>query len=181
MGFLDESGFLLVPAIARTWAPRGHTPVLLTAGSWSNVSAISSIVVSPKAKRLGLYCRFHPKKNVRALQVVEFLDHLLHQIRGPIVLLWDGGRPHRAACVGEFLHKHSRLHIYPLPPYAPELNPDEHVWRQMKHLLANSLPRDVRHLRRTLNGPLRRLQRSQRLLWSCIKASKLTLARDRIH
>ena len=181
MGFLDESGFLLVPAIVRTWAPRGHTPILLTAGSWSKVSAISSIMVSPKARRLGLYCRFHPKKNIRSPQVVEFLDHLLHQVRGPIVLLWDSGRPHRADDVAQFLRRHRRLHTYLLPPYAPELNPDEHVWRQMKHSLANSLPRDVRQLQRRLHGPLQRLRRSQRLLWSCIKASDLPLEKASIH
>jgi transposase len=138
-------------------------------------------MVSPKARKLGLYCRFHPNTNVRAAQVVEFLDHLLHHLRGHIVLLWDRGLPHRAKCVGLYLHKHPRLHIHLLPPYAPELNPDEHVWRQMKHALANSIPRDVRHLRRQLNRPLRRLQRSQRLLWSCIKASEIPFAKARIH
>ena len=83
----------MVPTIARTWAHRGHTPVLLTAGSLSKVSAISTIMVSPEARRLGLFCRFHPNKNVRAAQVVEFLDHLLHQVTGHVVLLWDRGFP----------------------------------------------------------------------------------------
>lgn len=81
MAFLDETGFLLVPTIARTWAPRGKTPVLLTAGSWSKVSAISTITVSPRYRHLGLYCRFHPNKNIRAGQVVAFLDFLLHHVR----------------------------------------------------------------------------------------------------
>jgi transposase len=181
LAFLDETGFLLVPTIAKTWAPRGKTPVLLTAGSWTKVSAISSITMSPKYRRLGLHCRFHPNKNIRAGQVVEFLDLLLHQLRGHIVLLWDRGLPHRAKCVGHFLKKHPRLHVNLLPPYAPELNPDELVWRQMKRSLANSLPRDVRQLRRQLDSPLRRLQRSQRLLWSCIRASDLPWDRVRTH
>ena len=173
MAFLDESGFLLVPTISRTWAPRGKTPVLLTAGSWTKISAISAITVSPRYRRLGLYCRFHPNKNIRAAQVVEFLAHLLRHVPGHIVLLWDRGLPHRAKCVARFLKRHPRLQVNLLPPYAPELNPDELVWRQMKRSLANSLPRDIRQLRRQLNRPLRRLQRSQRLLWSCIHASEL--------
>ena len=78
---------VLVPTIARTWAPRGKTPVLLTAGSWTKVSAISTITVSPKYRRLGLYCRFHPNKNIRAQQVVEFLTYFLRHVRGHVVLL----------------------------------------------------------------------------------------------
>jgi putative transposase len=177
LAFLDESGFLLVPTIARAWAPRGKTPILLPAGSWTKISAVSAITISPKHRHLGLYCRFHPNKNFRAPQVVEFLAHMLQHVRGHVVLLWDRRLPHRAVFVARFLRHHPRLHVHLLPPYAPELNPDEHVWRQMKRSLANSLPKDIRHLRRQLDRPLHRLQRSQRLLWSCIRASELPWAK----
>ena len=181
MAFLDESGFLLVPSISRTWAPRGKTPVLLTAGSWTKISAISAITVSPKHRRLGLYCQFHPNKNIRAKQVVQFLAHMLRHVRGHVVLLWDRGLPHRSAYVGRFLRHHPRLHVHLLPPYAPELNPDELVWRHLKRSVANSLLSDIRQLRRQLDRPLRRLQRSQRLLWSCIRASELPWQSRCIH
>ena len=173
MGFLDESGFLLVPTISRTWAPKGITPVLQTAGNWTKISAISALTISPKKRRLGLYCRFHPNKNIRAPQVVQFLEHLLRHLRGHVVLLWDRSLTHRAKVVAQFLMRHRRLHVHLLPPYAPELNPDELVWRNMKRSMANSLPRDLPHLQRQLQKPLKRLRRSQRLLWSCIKASDL--------
>ena len=173
MGFLDESGFLLVPTISRTWAPRGRTPILMTAGNWTKVSAISALTVSPSYRRLGLYCRFHPNKNIRAPQVVQFLRHLLRHIRGHLVLLWDRGLPHRAGIVAAFLRTHRRLHVHLLPPYAPELNPDELVWNHMKRSLANSIPKDTTDLHRKLYRPLIRLRRSQRLLRSCINASEL--------
>ena len=173
MGFLDESGFLLVPTISRTWAPKGVTPVLQTAGNWTKISAISALTVSPKKRRLGLYCQFHPNKNIRAPQVVQFLAHLLRHLRGHVVLLWDRSLTHRAKVVAHFLMRHRRLHVHLLPPYAPELNPDELVWRNMKRSLANNLPKDLPHLHRQLQKPLKRLRRSQRLLWSCIKASDL--------
>lgn len=181
MGFLDESGFLLVPTISRTWAPKGQTPILQTAGNWKKISAISTLTVSPKRRRLGLYCQFHPNKNIRAPQVVQFLAHLLRHLRGPLVLLWDRGLPHRSGLVAAFLRKHPRLHVHLLPPYAPELNPDELVWRHMKRSLANSLPRDLDQLHRQLRTPLKQLRRSQRLLWSCITASELPWPHDRIH
>lgn len=173
MGFLDESGFLLVPTVARTWAPRGRTPVLITAGNWTKVSAISTLTVSPGRKRLGLYCQFHPNKNIRAPQVIQFLRHLLRHIRGHIVLLWDRGLQHRAGIVREFLRNTPRLHVHLLPPYAPELNPDELVWNHMKRSLANSIPKDTADLHLQLRRPLKRLRQSQRLLRSCINASEL--------
>jgi len=173
LAFLDESGFLLVPTISRTWAPRGRTPILTTAGNWTKVSAISALTVSPRHRRLGLYCRFHPNKNIRAPQVLQFLRHLLWHIRGHIVLLWDRGLPHRAGIVAEFLRAHRRLHVHLLPPYAPEVNPDELVWNHMKRSLANSIPKDTADLHHKLHRPLRRLRRSQNLLRSCINASSL--------
>ena len=171
--FLDESGFLLVPNVRRTWAPRGQTPILRCAGHWEKISAISAIAVSPKRKRLALYARFHPKKNIRSPEVVAFLRQLLKHLRGHVVLLWDSGSHHKGAIVKQFLGKHPRLLTYRFPGYAPELNPDELVWHLLKGAVVNSNPRDLRHLKELLHPPLQRLRQSQRLLWSCIQASDL--------
>ena len=171
--FLDESGFLLAPPLVRTWAPRGRTPVLRTAGHWTKISALSALAVSPRRRRVHLYARFHPDKNVRFPEVIEFLRQLLRQIRGPIDLLWDSGRPHRAVAVCAFLARHPRLHTERFPGYAPELNPDEFVWTHLKRAVANSVPDDLKHLKRLLHPPLQRLRQSQKLLWSCIRASDL--------
>lgn len=171
--FLDESGFLLVPSIAKTWAPRGHTPLLPVAGNWTKLSAISALSLSPKRKRLALYLKLHPNKNIRAEQVVYFLRHLLRHLRGCFILLWDRSRTHRAGWVQRFLDGHPRIHPHFFPGYAPELNPDEFVWTQIKRALANSVPKDLVHLQRLLKKPVRRLQHSPKLLWSCIRASDL--------
>jgi transposase len=171
--FLDESGFLLVPPLARTWAPRGRTPVLHCAGHWTKISAISAISVSPRRRRLALYAHFHRHINIRAPQVVHFLCHLLRHLRGAVVLLWDRGNPHKAAEVRDFLARHPRLHTYRFPAYAPELNPGEHVWNHLKRYLANSAALDLSHLKQLIHRPLQRLRQSQQLLLSCIRASEL--------
>jgi len=129
--------------------------------------------VSPKRRRLALYARFHPDKNIRSPEVAHFLRHLLRHILGPMVLLWDRGQIHRARCIQRLLDRHPRLHPYPFPGYAPELNPDEFVWTQLKHSVANSIPADSHHLKRLLHPAVQRLRRSQRLLWSCIHGSEL--------
>jgi len=171
--FLDESGFLLVPNVTRTWAPRGQTPRLRCAGHWDKISAISALSISPKRRRIALYARFHPKQNIRSPEVARFLGQLLRHLRGHVVLLWDGGRPHQGAVVKAFLRTHPRLRTSPFPGYAPELNPDEFVWNHLKRAMANSVPTDLRHLKQLIHRPLQRLRQSQRLLWSCIHASEL--------
>lgn len=171
--FLDESGFSLVPCVQRTWSPRGQTPILPMAGSWSKISAISAISASPQRKRINLYIRLHPKKNIRCLEVIEFLKHLKRHLRKGFVLLWDGGMPHRAAKTKQWLKEHPEIHAFRFPAYAPDLNPDEWVWNHLKRSLANGVPRDLGDLQNSLIKPMRRLQRSTKLLWSCIHASKL--------
>ena len=143
------------------------------AGNWDKISAISGISVSPKKKRLGLYIKFHPNKNIRQPEVVEFLTYLQRHLRGHIVIVWDNNQIHKGDIIKAYLQRHSRIHRYFLPGYAPELNPDEFVWTNLKRALANSVPKDQKHLLRKLSGPTRRLQRSQKLLWSCIRGSEL--------
>ena len=164
---------MLIPSVVRTWASRGQTPTLRIAGHWTKISAISAISVSPRRRRLALYARFYPERNIRSPEVAAFLQQLLTHLRGPLVLLWDGGRPHKSALVQAFLDRHPRVHPSRFPGYAPELNPDEFVWCHLKRALANSVPEDLRHLKRLLHPPLQRLRQSQRLLWSCIYASDL--------
>jgi len=59
------------------------------------------------------------------------------------------------------------------PATRPNLTPDEFVWTKLKRSVANSVPSDLGHLKRLLQPAVRRLRRSQRLLWSCIHASDL--------
>lgn len=81
--------------------------------------------------------------------------------------------PHRGKLVRRLLDGHPRLHTYRFPGYAPELNPDEGIWRHLKRAVANSAPEDLRHLKRLIHPPLQRVRQSQKLLWGCILASDL--------
>ncbi|PYT25030.1 MAG: hypothetical protein DMG58_25055 [Acidobacteria bacterium] len=53
--FADESGFLLIPNVVKTWAPRGHTPVHRHYYRRDKISVISGVSVSPKRQHLGLF------------------------------------------------------------------------------------------------------------------------------
>jgi transposase len=92
-------------------------------------------------------------------------------------VLWDGGPIHRRGNVGRFLWRHSRLHVHFFPAYAPELNPAEYVWAQADAGLANGAPDALADLRPSLGVAVRRLRRSQNLLWSYISTSDLPWTR----
>jgi Transposase and inactivated derivatives len=109
-------------------------------------------------------------------QVLVFLRHLLRHVRGRIILIWDNINPHRAVSVKQFAQDHRRrLSIEPLPAYSPELNPDEWVWRYLKHVeLANFAPRDLNELKVALRGAVQRIRMRPRLMRSFLEASELS-------
>jgi len=150
----------------------GVTPILRHSYRRDRISTISSLTVSPTRRRLGLYVHFHPS-NITGVEIIGFLRHLLRHLRGQVVLLWDGGPIHKRRLVRAFLRQQKRLHVYGFPAYAPELNPDEFVWTKAKHDLANGVPHNLDELKGHLRRSIRRIQRSQTLLWSCIFASDL--------
>jgi transposase len=170
--FVDESGFLLIPPVRKTWSPVGQTPVLHHRYGHDRISAISGIAVSPKRFHCTLYCQLY-EDNIQNQEVAVFLRHLLHQVRGHLIVLLDNGKPHRGESVQELLARTSRLHLEPFPPYAPELNPDEGVWNQLKSSLANGRPDTQAELMDVLSDEICRLSASQRLLRGCIHQSEL--------
>ena len=170
--FLDESGFSLIPSVKKTWAFRGHTPLLRYLYKQDKISAFNALTVSPKRKRLALYVRLRAH-NLTGLDALSFLRHLLRHIQGPIVLLWDNGTIHKRREVKDFLARRFRLHVEWFPAYAPELNPAELVWAKNDSDLANSAPQNLRVLHKNLRSSVSRVEKSQKLLWSCIHASDL--------
>ena len=87
--FLDESGLSERPTRARTWAPRGHTPVLQYHFNWHQLSVIAGISF------YRFYFRLFPGA-IKSPQVIEFLNALGRQIRRPVLMIWEV-RPHIAA------------------------------------------------------------------------------------
>jgi hypothetical protein len=112
--FLDESGFLLIPNVRKTWAPIGCTPTVRHSYQRDKLSAISAISVSSVRPRVGLYMHLHPD-NITGAEVVVFLRDLLRHLRGPIERLWDGGSIHKREDVTAFLRRNRRLTPHRFP------------------------------------------------------------------
>jgi len=172
--FLDESGFSLVSPLKRTWAPRGQTPRVRTSLShWERVSLLGAVQVTPDGQRVKLHTHTYYKRNLTGLEVIAFLEQLLREISGPIVLAWDNHPTHRRKLVQAFLADHPRLHVYAFPRYAPELNPAEYIWTQLSEHTAGTAPHHTSELRANVRTGVAKIRRSQRRLWACIWASEL--------
>lgn len=175
--FLDESGMLMAPLVRRTWAPRGHTPVLYQrTRSHKKVSVIAALCVAPERDRIQLYFRLHPDANINSTSVSGFLKNLSKQLNGSLILIWDRFLAHRAKKVQIYIRNNSKLHSFFLPPYAPELNPVENVWGYMKmNPLANKPHEDIESLADNTRHSGRSLQRKQPLLRSFVNHTPLFL------
>jgi transposase len=125
---VDQSGFYLLPMVVRTYAPIGQTPVLHEELSRDHLSAISGITLEGKLLMM------EQERSFKGPDVVRFLRHALRRISGKLLVIWDGSPIHRSRAVKNFLSDGAaaRLQLEQLPGYAPELNPDEGVWKHLK-------------------------------------------------
>jgi len=138
------------------------------------VSVVAAVSLAPRRRRLGLYFQTDAKSYIDASAIVAFLRDLLHHLRGPVIVVWDGGSNHKGPVIREFLGRFPRLHLERLPGYAPDLNPVECLWSYVKYSrLANFVPRHVRHLDRVVIDELHTLQRQPKLLKSLWNGSDL--------
>jgi transposase len=175
--FLDESGFLMMPLVRRTWAPKGQTPLLRhRTNTYRKVSAIAALVVSPRRDRVALLFRLHPQANINARRVLSFLKHLRRHCQCPISLLWDRFMPHRARLVQDYISGREGWNSVFLPAYAPELNPSENVWCYLKtNAMANEALYGLEDLTQSTRRHGQSLQRRESMLRSLLKHTPLFL------
>jgi hypothetical protein len=170
--FTDESGFLLIPSVCKTWAPRGQTPRLHHRYRRDRLSVHSAIAVSPVRQRLRLFWRMQAS-NINAFDVADFVRQVLAHLRGHVIVIWDNCSIHKGRHLAQLCRRYPRLHVEPLPSYAPQLNPDEGVWGLAKGTLANGRPDDLTALAAHLDDTLTALSRSPARLRGCITHSEL--------
>jgi hypothetical protein len=164
--WVDESGFELLPAVVRTYAPAGRPPVLRVPLTRDHLSAISAITLDGH-----LFPSVQPH-SLRGPDVVRFLKHLLRHPPGALLVLWDGSPIHRAQVVKDVLAAGNAalLHLEYLPADAPELKPDEGIWCHPKRVeRRNRRCPTLRHLRGELRNAAARLRRTPRIIQACVR------------
>jgi len=126
--FQDEANISLTALLGKTWAPCGKTPKQRVTGKRGGVSAMSAVTRSGQ-----LIFRLHDKR-ITSEEVIEFLDQMLkHHLRRHLVVVMDQAPPHTSKRTLEFIASQSRLHVFHLPTYSPDWNPDEQIWNHLKY------------------------------------------------
>jgi transposase len=124
----DEASVCLTPLLGKTWAERGKPRKVPVTGARASIAAMSAL--SPKGR---LVFQLHTKR-ITSVEVIEFLKQLLreHPSRHVVVVM-DQAKPHTSKMTKAFIDSKARLHVFYLPPYSPDWNPDEKVWNHLKN------------------------------------------------
>lgn len=172
--FLDEAGFSSEPSLGKTYGLKGSTPVVKTTGQRQKVSAISA--VSAKG---GFWSKVYTGM-LNAGRFVEFLKDFRKGGRGRVFLVVDGHPSHHAKIVKEYVEgTRGMLELHFIPPYAPDLNPDEFVWQHAKTNGVSKKPlRKNESLKERVKADLAGIKANPKLVKSFFHAPSVSYASD---
>ena len=154
--FADEAGVRSDHHAGTTWAVKGQTPIVSSTGARFGLNIISAVSAQGEFRFMIV------KGRIGAMKFLEFIKRLLHNAPKKVFLIVDGHPMHKARCVMNFIEKAKKqIRLFFLPPYSPELNPDERVWNDLKN---NSIGRQSidspLHLHKAVISRLRFIQKS---------------------
>ena len=170
--FTDESGFYPLPGVVRTYGPRGDTPVIKEWQTHDHLSVMAAVTVT------GKLCTLIREEAFTGLHCITFLKRLLRAVPRRLLVIWDGSPIHRRRAVTNFVKEvgDSRLVVEFLPGYAPELNPVEWLWSQLKDVeLCNKPCMDLEELHEKLHVAIARIRQHPDLILSFFAGAKLSL------
>jgi len=152
----DETGLRSDESRHRGYALRGQTPVLRIRARRSSLSVISAIT-NQGTVRFMIY-----PDALRPAVLLRFLQRLTREQTRRIFLILDNLRVHKARVVTAWVAHHAaQIRLFFLPPYSPELNPDEYLNGDLKRAVHTGMPpRDAADLKRQTLSQLRSIQRS---------------------
>jgi transposase len=157
--FADESGIRSDYHAGTTWASKGQTPVLQVTGARFSVNMLSAVNAQGHFRFMTVDGR------VNATVFRGFLQRLITGMDQKIFLIVDGHPAHKAKLVQRFVAAHAdRLELFCLPPYSPELNPDELAWAHVKTKIAKATTQTKVELKALAVRALRQLQRSPHIV-----------------
>ncbi len=168
--FQDESNVSLTAFLGKTWAPRGQTPRSKVTGKRGGVAALSAL-----SRRGNLLFRLLEKR-IASAEIIDFLGQMLrHHPHRHLVVVMDQAPPHTSKKTKAFINKQPRLHVFYLPKYSPDWNPDEKVWNHLKHQELKShqakTKAELKHLtRRKLQSMAKRPHLMRGLFFRCCVA-----------
>jgi transposase len=157
--FLDESTIQLTPVNGKTWGPKGKTTIVKKTGKRGRICAISAI--SPSQK---LFFSLQ-EETFNGKCVISFLKQIeRNHPNKKIAVVMDNAPCHTSKVMKEYL-KNSSIKVFFLPPYSPEMNPDEKVWNYLKSSeLVSHVETSVKDLKKLTSKKMRSIARQPKLL-----------------
>jgi len=156
--FGDEAGVRSDHHAGTTWAVQGKTPIVSSTGARFGLNMISAVSAQGEFRFMVIRGR------VGAARFIEFIKRLIHGSDRKLFLIVDGHPSHKARKVTNFIESEpikKRFRLFFLPPYSPELNPDERVWNDLKNgAIGKQAITDQKHLHRAVVSHLRFIQKS---------------------
>jgi transposase len=125
--FGDETGMRSDHQAGRSYAPSGETPVIKKTGQRFSLNMISAISNKGHLQFMILDGRFNGDV------FISFLKRLIKYSKEKIYFITDGHPAHKTKKLNEWLaESKDRIEVFFLPPYSPELNPQEYVNQDVK-------------------------------------------------
>lgn len=171
--WLDEAGINNQAIYQRGFAPRGQTPVTTKPAKREKISMISS-VTNKGTMRFSLY-----EGGLKAPVLIGFLENLLRGAAQKVFVIMDNLPVHKGKAVQAWLADHAdRIEVFYLPPYAPDLNPDEYLNNDLKQNVhrTSGLPLTKQALKSSTIAYLRHIQKSPAKVQSYFQAKQTRYA-----
>lgn len=170
--WLDEATIRSDDPLQRTWGEKGKTPVVKTSGQRQAINAISAL-----SNKGGFwYHVFDGKFN--ADKCIECLKSFQKGRKYPVILIVDGHPVHKSKKVTNYIESlDGEVELVFLPPYAPDLNPDELVWNQMRNVGTSKKPlKKGESLKNRAALDLENIKRNKGLIKSFFQESTVSFA-----
>ncbi len=132
----DETALVNTDVRGRSYAPKGKTPVAMAiGGTRQKLSMIASVTNQGKARWMIIDGNFNHEK------LIEFFELLIHDARRKVFLILDNLGVHHCKPVKTWLAQHvEQMEVFYLPSYSPELNPEERLNADLKHVIGRKVP-----------------------------------------
>jgi transposase len=152
----DETTVKANDVRGRGYAPKGNTPVVNCTEKRENVSMVSAITNKGK-----VFWKLHDG-SIDAKKFLDFVKRLVHSSDRKVFLIIDNAKTHHSRILTEWAAKNKgKLALFYIPPYSPDLNPDEHINADVKYGVGSKRPKRTRvELRKTTSKHMMMLKRN---------------------
>ena len=169
----DESGFRTDHTCGRSYGLKGEIPVVNKTGKRLQCNMMSTLA-NNGVMRFMVY-----EGSMDSKMFIKFLTKLIYKRKKKIFLILDNLRTHHSNKVRDWVEqRRDKIELFFLPPYAPELNPDELLNQDVKsNAYKHKLISTTKELKKALHSYLRKIQNNRQKVMNFFKKKQVRFAR----